>query len=523
MGGSRHREVERKYVVDDRAAVPVDDAPSGSRWTGPQEVRLEAVYFDTPDLDLLRRGVTLRRRTGGTDEGWHVKVPRADGERTELRHPLGRAVRAVPAAVVDEVRAIVRDRTLAPVATVTTHRTEYTLATDIATLATLCDDRVTADSALGEGGRTTWREWELEVAEDALEPATVLASLHPTLRAAGARRSPDFSKVHRALGLSPDLGPSHVVGSSTNRARTERARTKRPRTTRDVVRDRLAHQVAVLHRQDAALRAGDPAAVHRLRIAARRIRAALTTCEPVLAESVDDVRDELRWLGQVLGPARDAQVQRERLGASLDTVPPDLVLGPVRRRLDLELRRQERDALAAARLALRSERYYRLLDHLDALVADVPLSPGGEGPARRVLPGLVRRDARRLRRAVRAVDGAAAGERDAALHEARKKAKRLRYAAELARPVGSARARKLARRAKRVQEELGRHQDSVMAREVLRRLGAQAFLEGENGFTFGLLHGLERLAAADSQARFRRAWTAVPSPRDAESWVARGR
>ncbi|MFC8503023.1 CHAD domain-containing protein [Pedococcus sp. NPDC057267] len=522
MGGSRHREVERKYVVDDRATVPVDDAPTGSRWAGPHEMRLEAVYFDTPELDLLRRGVTLRRRTGGPDEGWHVKVPRAAGERTELRHPLGRAVRAVPSAVVDEVRAIVRDRTLAPVATVTTHRTEYTLVTDVGTLATLADDRVTADSALGEGGRTTWREWELEVAEDALEPAGVLSSLHPTLRAAGARRSPDFSKVHRALGLAPDLGPSPDRGSSPTRAGTKRTGTKRSLTTRDVVRDRLAHQVSVLHQQDAALRAGDPAAVHRLRIAARRIRAALTTCEPVLAERVDDVRVELRWLGRVLGPVRDAQVQRERLGAALDTVPPDLVLGPVRRRLDLELRRQERDAVAAARLALRSERYYRLLDRLDALVADPPLSPAAERPARRVLAGLVRRDARRLRRAVRAVDRAAADERDATLHEARKKAKRLRYAAELARPVGSAGARKLARRAKGVQEELGRHQDSVTAREVLRRLGAQAFLEGENGFTFGLLHGLERLAAADSEAQFRRAWAAVPSPRTAQSWIRRG-
>src|SRR5690242_4121952 len=206
MGGSRHREVERKYVVDDRAAVPVDDAPSGSRWSGPEEVRLEAVYFDTPDLDLLRRGVTLRRRTGGGDEGWHVKVTRAPGDRTELRHPLGRAVRVVPPAVVDEVRAIVRDRTLAPVATVTTHRTEYTLVTDAGVLATLCDDRVTADSALGEGGRTTWREWELEVAEGALKPKQVLKSVHPHLCGAGARPSEDFSKVHRALGPSPDRG-----------------------------------------------------------------------------------------------------------------------------------------------------------------------------------------------------------------------------------------------------------------------------------------------------------------------------
>ena len=506
MGGSRHREVERKYVVDDETAVPVDGAPAGTRWTGPVEVRLEAVYFDTPDLDLLRRGVTLRRRTGGEDAGWHVKVPRAQGDRTELRHPLGRAVRSVPSAVVDEVRAIVRDRALAPVATVTTHRTEYALVTDLGVVATLCDDRVTADSAHGGGGRTTWREWELEVAEDALQPKQVLKSVHPHLRGVGARRSEDFSKVHRALGLSADLGPPT---------------TKRPRTARDVVRGRLADQVSVLHQQDAALRAGDPAAVHRLRIAARRIRAALTTCEPVLAVALDDLREELRWFGQVLGPVRDAQVLRERLRASLDTLPPDLVLGPVRRRLDVELRRQERDALAAARLALRSERYYRLLDRLDDLVADVPLSPAAEGAPRRVLPVLVRRDARRLRRAVQAVDRAAADRRDAALHEARKKAKRLRYAAELARPAGSARAGKLVRRAKRVQEELGRHQDSVMAREVLRRLGAQAFLEGENGFTFGLLHGLERLAAADSQARFRQAWAQVPRPRVAESWVAR--
>ena len=189
MGGSRHREVERKYVVDDETAVPVDGAPAGTRWTGPVEVRLEAVYFDTPDLDLLRRGVTLRRRTGGEDAGWHVKVPRAQGDRTELRHPLGRAVRSVPSAVVDEVRAIVRDRALAPVATVTTHRTEYALVTDLGVVATLCDDRVTADSAHGGGGRTTWREWELEVAEDALQPKQVLKSVHPHLRGVGARRS----------------------------------------------------------------------------------------------------------------------------------------------------------------------------------------------------------------------------------------------------------------------------------------------------------------------------------------------
>src|SRR5689334_3578255 len=203
MGGSRHREVERKYVVDDRAAVPVDDAPSGSRWTGPQEVRLEAVYFDTADLDLLRRGVTLRRRTGHEDAGWHVKVPRSAGGRTELRHPLGRATRSVPATVLEPVRAIVRDRVLLPVATVATRRPACALVSGAELVATLCDDNESAQSLRPDGGASAWREWELEVAEDVADPRAVLRAVQPSLKAAGARRSREPSKVHRALGVEP--------------------------------------------------------------------------------------------------------------------------------------------------------------------------------------------------------------------------------------------------------------------------------------------------------------------------------
>jgi CHAD domain-containing protein len=506
MGAERHTEVERKYLVDDRTRVPLAGGPAGATWEGVENLELEAVYFDTAGLDLLRRGITLRRRTGGADAGWHLKVPGPHGARTELRRPLGRAVRTVPARVAEPVRAVVRDRPLLPVATLVTRRTEYGLVSSAGRLATLCDDRVSGTALVGDGDTVAWREWELEVAEGVPAPEALLESVGPSLEAAGARPAHEFSKVHRVLGATPEAPCPHPD----------------PHDTAAVLRARLQEQVAVLHEQDAALRSGDPAAVHRMRIAARRLRAALTTCRPVLARPTDEVRSELRWLGQVLGPVRDTQVLRERIRTSLTALPGDLVMGPVRRRLDVEMRRSERDASAAAGAAISSGRYYRLLDALDDLVAELELVPDAAAPASDVLGRLVRRDVKRLRRAVRATRHAQAPAHDAALHEARKKAKRLRYAAELASATGSRGARKLARRSKRLQELLGQHQDTVMARRALRGLGAQAFLEGENGFTFGLLHGLEQSRALQLQAEFETAWRRVPGPRRAGHWVAKG-
>jgi CHAD domain-containing protein len=509
MGSDEHVEVERKYVVDDEAVVPLDDGPDGSHWEAATSIELEAVYFDTADLDLLRRGVTLRRRTGGEDAGWHVKVPRSAGGRTELRHPLGRATRSVPATVLEPVRAIVRDRVLLPVATVATRRTAYPLVSGAELVATLCDDHVSAQSLLPDGGASAWREWELEVAEDVADPRAVLRAVQPSLKAAGARRSREPSKVHRALGVEPgDRAAARSTGAGPDD------------DMESVLRTRLREQVAELQDQDAALRSGDPAAVHRMRIAARRTRAALTTCKPVLDEPTDALREELRWLGLVLGPARDAQVMRARIRSSLEALPPELVLGPVRRRLDVELRTREREALAAAREALDSERYLHLLEELDDLTERLAVSARGRGPAAEVVGQLVRRDSRRLRRAVEAAGETGRGpDHDATLHEARKKAKRLRYAAELAAPVGSARTSKLVRRAKAVQDALGRHQDTVMARQALRDLGVKSFLEGENGFTFGLLHGLEQAEAQRWEARFEDAWAKVPRPGAARRWV----
>jgi CHAD domain-containing protein len=84
----------------------------------------------------------------------------------------------------------------------------------------------------------------------------------------------------------------------------------------------------------------------------------------------------------------------------------------------------------------------------------------------------------------------------------RKKAKRLRYAAESAQVVLGPGTAKLARHAKQVQSALGDHHDSVVARAALRRWGIEAHLEGDNAFTFGLLHGLEQARGQAAEESF---------------------
>ncbi|MET0931691.1 MAG: CHAD domain-containing protein [Aeromicrobium sp.] len=274
----------------------------------------------------------------------------------------------------------------------------------------------------------------------------------------------------------------------------------------------LAMHVAELRLQGTRLRADEPGAVHEMRIAARRVRSALATYRPLFdAHSIDHIGEDLQWLGRSLGDARDAQVLRERLGELVAAESPELVLGPVANRVDDELRAAERAGMEQALLALDSERYVRLLAALDELVTAAPVVPEAASPATEVLPGLLRRDAKRLRRSVKAIDRSRTREqRDVALHEARKKAKRMRYAAESAVPALGRPAKSLAGSAKKLQQALGEHQDAVVSRRRLREYAVRAHGRGENGFTVGRLHALEQRHADDAEQKFSTAWKARP-------------
>jgi CHAD domain-containing protein len=272
-------------------------------------------------------------------------------------------------------------------------------------------------------------------------------------------------------------------------------------------------QVQVLTEQDPRVRAGSPDSVHLMRIATRRLRSALSTYRILLdADLATRLRAELQWLGSILGAHRDAEVMHQRLTELIAAEPTKLILGPMLSRVDERLETDSRNARRNALEALGDDRYFRLLDGLDALLTAPPLTDLASIPERKIVPKLVETEWKRLRRAVRTAVRTPAGiGHDQALHEVRKSAKRLRYAAETATPLHRKRATRIAGAAEKIQTILGDHQDSVLAQGLLRQLGMEAHLQGENVFSYGRLNALEQQSAERSEIHFRRAWNRFPS------------
>jgi CHAD domain-containing protein len=262
---------------------------------------------------------------------------------------------------------------------------------------------------------------------------------------------------------------------------------------------------------DLAVRGDKPDAVHQMRVTARRLRAVLQAYPAILREpDTRHLRAELQWLGGMLGASRDAEVLAGHLHAGLAAVPTELVLGPAQARISIHFAPVEQKARRELLDALDSERYRELRAELGRLLDSPPLTPEAAEPAGTVLPQAVRSATRRANRRMRRARRAPAGRRDVALHEARKAAKRARYAAEVAAPtLGKKRgkkARRFVKRMKQVQSVLGDHQDAVLARAAARDIGVQAHLAGENAFSFGLLHERAHHQALAARQRARRAW-----------------
>jgi CHAD domain-containing protein len=512
-------EIERKYEVPPAFAVDAVTPPPGTELGSAVRHELVATYWDTGDLRLARNRVTLRRRTGGNDAGWHVKRP-AGVDRDELQLPLGRGGSALPAKVAAEVAAISRGGTLAPVVRLTTVRTEYPVTDGNGrVLAMVADDQVSAEpigaeATGGDAAATTsraWRELEVELVDG---DRGTLKALDKVLRRVGACPSAAPSKLARALGdrlPAPEPAPRPPAGSAAA-----------------VVGAYLAAQRDALVGYDPAVRRDVPDSVHKMRVATRRLRSALRSFRPLLdRDTADAMRAELSWLADELGRVRDAEVLAGRLAAAVDGEPPELVLGPVTTRLTAQLRARvgrHRHALLAA---LAGERYLTLLDDLDRLVAGVGAAPTARGtrPAGVEVPRLVRKAVRRVDRLMAVADQAPAAvpvatpplpgtvDRDTALHEVRKAAKRARYAAEAATPVSPKRAGQLAAAMESVQELLGDHHDSVVTRDLLRTAALRAHGAGENAFTYGLLHARQAAFADRLTAALPGTWERATSPR----------
>ncbi len=248
-----------------------------------------------------------------------------------------------------------------------------------------------------------------------------------------------------------------------------------------------------------------------MRVASRRLRSALRSFRSLLDRTATDpLIEELRWLGRELGAERDQEVLEARLRTALDAVPRPLLLGPVRGRLRRWSAARSADSHGRTLDVLDSPRYLSLLDSLDALLTDPPLRGKAAKDPGTVLAAAVLKDHARLAdRVEHALSLPPGPDRDLALHSARKAAKRTRYAAELARPALGKPAKRLVRRLKKVQDCLGDHQDSVVAREALRDLAVQAHAAGEPSFPWGLLYGREEAAAAAREQELPELWRRV--------------
>jgi CHAD domain-containing protein len=494
---SETREHELKFSPGALFQLPDLNAIGGVHVGGTEDIRLQAVYYDTHDLRLARSGASLRYRNA---EGWTVKLPiaRADDAltRDEIHVP-GDPAEDPPDTAVDLVRALIRGEPLAAIARLNTSRTKVTLCGDDgASIGEVVDDEV----SLLDGARLAARFREIEVELAASAPKEVVAALVARLRAAGSGSPDPVPKIVRALGPRaadpPDVpDPPELDDTST---------------AAEVVQAAIINGTRRLIAHDPGVRLGhDPEAVHQARVATRRLRSDLRTFRSILAEDwTEALRAELKWLGGLLGAVRDTEVLLERLEGRVAELPA-VDVEDAKHLLDIlaERRRTERDALLAA---MRSDRYVALLDRLVAasrapkFVDDVDDELDidddfdlDEYELDDDLASFVRPAWRKLRKAV---DALGDNPSDAELHQVRIRAKRCRYAAEAVAPALGKRPKTFAKAIAEVQDELGEHQDAVVAGAWLR--------EHRDGLAFvaGELAAVERAAARAARGRWPAVW-----------------
>lgn len=487
-----HREVEVKFRVTGAFTLPdLGALPGVARVETRPTFAMSNVYYDTPDLRLFRWGITLRRRSGGPDAGWHLKLPvqgAGEGVRDEIRAPLSDDL---PASLARLVTAFARGAALGPVAALQTERTPRLLLDPTGSaVIEIVDDTVSVMD--GDRVATRFREIEAEALTDPPDQ-DLLREVGDALLAAGAVAG-TMSKAGAALGpraaVPPDVSEVPWPDASAPAG--------------DVVTAYLTLHCRRLLLADLLLRRDLPDAVHQMRVSARRLRSGLKVFEPLVDEEwARHLRTELGWMASGLGAARDTEVLRERLDAHALELDED-DSARARAVIDVELTQRLSHADDEVRAVVDSDRYVALLETLVEGVRRPPLTERARESAEAVLPPLVAKAFRRLDHRVAELE---IDTPSPVWHEARIAAKRARYSADAVAPVLGPDMERLADRLADVTEVLGSHQDAHVAQSTLRALAPDADAAG--AFALGRLLAIEEGAEMADRRTFLDLWPQV--------------
>ncbi len=499
-----YREVEKKLRVHALFRLPdLTDIPGLGEIRAEPTRTLTAVYHDTEDLRLFRWGITLRRREGGDDAGWHAKFPvdgQGEGVRDEVRLPLSQgAVGQVPEALRDTLTALTREQFLAPVATLRTERTPYILSDESGEPALeLVDDTVSILD--GKHVAARFREIEVEALTPEAAKGPLLVAVVDALQAHGAIPGTS-SKAATAVGPRASAPPDVVELGSV----------QPDDPAGDAVRAHLAKHVRRFLLQDVRVRRDLPDSVHQMRVAARRLRSGLRGFGPLVeADWAKHLRDELGWIAGELGAVRDTEVMIQRLDERAADLPPDESF-LAQTAVDKALNARITDAREHALGAMRSERHRQLLIELVEAASAPQLTDAADESCAEALPPLVDKTWKRLAKDVKDLhlDSPAYP-----WHETRIAAKKARYAAEAVEPVFGRPAKELVKALEEVTEILGDHQDAHVAQMTLKSLAAEEGVDAPTGFALGLLFALEVDYELALRRDFQRLWPRIAKTHD---------
>ena len=426
-------EREIKLAIDDHFRLPeLPGTPLPRRL-------LTSTYYDSAQYHLAQAGITLRHRVERGKQAWQLKLPLMK-DRQEIEMVDRRSI--PPTTFRDLLFLHLGRRRLAPVTALRVWRSGVRVHMNNAPVANVTLDYV----SVMKNGAVLQRFRELEIEQvNGNGKDSALPDLERQLRRAGASDHDGRPKLFRALSLVAP-GPEPPPASDA------------PVVAH--LKWALARHVRWLLAHDPGARLGmEPESLHQMRVATRQLRAILRAASPLLVpEWADSLRDELRWLGQLLGPARDLDVQlayfREE-SAALDARDR----GPLTPFI-ANLEAQRNHVQEVLLNELKSERYLDLIRRLQQAEHDPTIVE-----STMTLRDLATQEFTKLRTAIRQAGHAP---NNARIHATRINSKRARYAAELAEPTVGKAATRFINRARVVQDVLGLHQDAIQAEVHIR-------------------------------------------------------